>query len=53
MSKSSSRGYFSSNGVMVGGGLCDLNCEVCGEYDESGMAGTGVDCVIGVLGGVV
>ena len=38
---------------MVGGGLWDVNCEVCGENDESGMADMGVDCVVEVVGGDV
>src|ERR1044071_2417116 len=38
---------------MVGGGLWDLNCEVCGENDESGMADIGVDCVVEVVCGDV
>ena len=38
---------------MGGGGLWDLNCEVCGENDESGMADIGVDCVVEVVSGDV
>src|ERR1043165_9550157 len=38
---------------MGGGGLWDLNCEVCGENDESGIADIGVDCVVEVVSGDV
>ena len=38
---------------MVGGGLWELNLDVCGENDESGVDNMGVDCVVEVVGGDV